>query len=218
MDFLEIILHQVAAFTGDFSPKLVILLFFVLAIGEFGVFSIPYMLETVWLLSGYNFSNGIISFPQLALLWFSALSGRLVGAVALYYLSRLGSLPLKKLYQRYSPAENSTAPFKFLRKLNLLSPFSVALGRLFWLRVPLTLALAFLKRFKVLALGVLVSSIIWDGIYIVAGQAVGAHVLINPTRMILYSLMGISAFYAATFIIRWLFAHRNNGTKPTGDR
>lgn len=214
MDLLESILQQVASYAGDFSPRLVVLLFLLLAIGEFGIFSIPYLLETVWLLSGYNFSTGRISFLELAILWLSAQAGRQAGIITLYYLSRLGSLPLKKLRARYSQSESSgltessLVPFKFLRKLNLLSPFSVALGRLFWLRVPLTLTLAFLKRLRVLSLGVLISSIIWDGVYITAGETVGAHAPIQPTQMILFSLVGMTVLYATIFVIRRLLMRR----------
>ncbi|MDD4860400.1 MAG: hypothetical protein PHR56_09430 [Dehalococcoidales bacterium] len=224
MDLLESVLHQVVIFAGEFSPKLVIILFLVLAIGEFGIFSIPYLLETVWLLSGYNFSVGIITFPQLALLWLSALTGRLTGTLTLYFLSRLGALPLKRLYRKYSPsdssklADNSFPPFKFLRKLNLLSPFSVALGRLFWLRVPLTLTLAVMNRLKVLTLGVLVSSVILDGIYIVAGQVVGAHVVIRPAQMLLYSLICISTLYIAGIILKRLFTRRTKNTASTNGK
>ncbi len=204
------ILQQVLSLTGVFSPKLAIFLFLICSIGEFGVFSVPYVLESIWLLSGYHLGTGILSPFQLVLLWFVSQVGRQTGATVLYYLSRFGSLPLMRLYHKYFEASlseklsgNDAMPFKLFRRINYLSPFSVALGRLLWLRIPLTLTLSIKRRLKTLSLGVLLSSLVWDSVYIVLG-IVGATVVLKPIQMVLYSLIGLTLLYAVTFAVRRL--------------
>lgn len=206
---LDAILQQVLSFTGTFNPQLVICLFVICALGEFAA-SIPYVLETMWLLSGYHVGTGILSPWHLPLLWLVAQAGRQSGATSLYHLSRFGSMPLMKLYHKYfavtssQKLPNNNMPFKLFRRLNLLSPFSVALGRLFWLRIPLTLTLSVKKQLKTLSLGVVLSSLVFDGIYISLGIA-GSRAVLKPIDMVLYSLIGLTLLYAVTFVIRRLY-------------
>jgi membrane-associated protein len=212
---LENILQQVLSFTGTFNPNLVIALFLICSIGEFGA-SIPYLLETIWLLSGYHLGTGVLSPFHLVLLWLVAQAGRQLGATMLYHLSRFGSIPLMKLYRKYFGASlsekvsrSNAMPFKLLRKINYLSPFSIALGRLFGLRIPLTLTLGAGRQLRILSLGVLLSSLIWDSIYISLG-VVGGKAVLKPVEMILYSLIGLTVLYVVTFVIRRLSRLRSS--------
>lgn len=214
---LESILQEVLSFTGTFNPKLVIFLFLICSIGEFSLFSIPYLLETVWLLSGYNLGTGVLPPFHLVLLWLVAQAGRQTGAIVLYYLGRFGSRPLRKLYRKYFEASlsnrlysNKIMPFKFFNRINYLSPFFIALGRLFGLRIPLTLTLGAKRQFKTLFLGVLLSSLVWDGVYIFLGLA-GGHTALKPTQMMLYSFIGLTLLYAVTFTIRGLRRRLSKG-------
>jgi membrane-associated protein len=211
---LEAIVQQVFNLAGTFNPTLVIFLFLICAIGEFGV-SVPYLLETVWLVSGYNLGNGTLSFLDLVLLWLVAQLGRQLGGTMLYYLGRFGSMPLMKLYHRYFGASlsgklsgNNTMPFKLFRRINFLSPFSIALGRLVGLRIPLTLTLAVKRQLKTLLLGIVLSSLVWDGMYIFLGAVVGAKAALNPVQMILCSLIGLTILYVVTFAVRRLLKLR----------
>lgn len=211
---LESILQEVLSFAGTFNPKLVIFLFLICSIGEFSLFSIPYLLETVWLLSGYNLGTGVLPPFHLVLLWLVAQAGRQTGATVLYYLGRFGSMPLRKLYRRYFEAslsnklsDNNVMPFKLFRRIDYLSPFSIALGRLFGLRIPLTLTLGVKRQLRTLSLGILLSSLVWDSIYISLGIA-GGRVVLKPTQMILYSLIGLTLLYTVTFTIRRLLRRR----------
>ena len=213
---LEVIFQQVFNLAGTFNPTLVVFLFLICSIGEFGV-SIPYLLETVWLVSGYNLGNGTLPFFELVLLWVVAQCGRQIGAAMLYHLGRFGSMPLMKLYHKYFQASlseklsgNSLMPFNFLRRVNSLSPFSVALGRLFWLRIPLTLTLGVKKQLRTLLLGVVLSSLVWDGIYISLGVIVGVNLRLEPFQMILYSLAGLTLLYAVNFAVGRLLRLRTS--------
>jgi membrane protein DedA with SNARE-associated domain len=211
---LEVIFQQVFNLAGTFNPTLIVFLFLICSIGEFGA-SVPYLLETVWLLSGYNFAAGVLSFLDLVLLWLVAQVGRQIGGTMLYYLGRFGSMPLIKLYHKHFEAslsgklsEKNAMPFNLFRRMNFLSPFSIALGRLFGLRIPLTLTLSVKKQLRTLLLGIVLSSLVWDGMYIFLGAVVGANVVLKPAQMILYSLIGLTILYAVSFAIRRLLKLR----------
>lgn len=206
---LEAFLQQVLSFTGTFNPHLVLLLFVICSVGEFSL-SVPYLLETIWLLTGYHLGTGALSPGQVLLLWLAAQAGRQTGAMALGYLSRFGSTPLMKLYNKYMEASvsrkisnNNSPPIRFIRKTNYFSPFSIAMGRLFWLRIPITLTLGVKRRHKVLSVGVLISSLVWDSTYIAVGL-LGASATLKPLQMVLYSLLGLTVLYGITFAARHL--------------
>jgi membrane protein DedA with SNARE-associated domain len=215
------IFQQVFNLAGTFSPMLLAALFLLCMIGEFGL-PFAYLLETIWLVAGYNLGNGSLPFLDLLGLWVVAQLGRQAGALVLYYVGRLGSTPLMKLYDKYFGAKlseklsgNSSGVFGFLRRLNYLSPFPVALGRLFGLRIPLTLALGVRKRMGALSLGILLSSLVWDGIYVCLGAIVGVNVVLQPYQLILYSLAGLTLLYAVGFAfsrLRRLRISRHNAS------
>lgn len=215
---LDSIIQEVLILAGTFNLKLVIFLFLVCSIGEFGLFSIPYLLETVWLLSGYNLITGALSPLHLVLLWCVAQAGRQTGAVVLYYLGRFGIVPLEKLYRRYFEASlserlanNNSLPLRLFRRMNHLSSFSVALGRLLGLRIPLTLTLGAKRQFTPLLFGVMLSSLAWDGIYISLGIA-GGQAVLEPAEMLLYSLVGLTLLYVITFGVRYLKRRLSRGS------
>jgi len=207
----EALIQQAFNLAGTFNPTLVIFLFIICFVGEFGPV-VPYLLETIWLMTGYNFGTGVIPLIDVVLLWMVALVGRIVGAVILAYLGRFGSMPITKFYNKHFEAsvaekleENSSVKAKWYRKINFLSPFSVAIGRILWLRIPLSLLLGAKKQVKVLTLSILLSSLAWDGLYIVLGAVVGAHTTLKPPQMILFSLIGLTALYLGTFAVRYLW-------------
>ncbi len=206
---LDSIIQQALNIAGTFNLTLVVLLFSICVIGEFHI-AVPYLLETVWLLAGYHVGSGALSPFALFLLWLAAQAGRQVGATALFYLTRLGSVSVSRIYQRrfgVSLAEQSAASnaiaFRFWRRLDYLSPLSVAAGRLFWLRIPLTLTLGVKRQLKPLCVGVLLSGLVWDGIYIVLG-VIGGHTPLTREQMLLYSLAGLTLLYAVTVVARQL--------------
>jgi membrane protein DedA with SNARE-associated domain len=218
---LEALFQQAFNLAGTFSPTLVVFLFIICFIGEFGI-CIPYLLETIWLLSGYNFGTGVIPLIDLLLLWLVAQVGRQAGGFTLSYLGRFGSMPIIKFYNKHFEAsvseklaEDNSTTVNFFRRINFLSPFSVALGRLVWLRIPITLILGAKRQLKTLSLGVLLSSLVWDGIYISLGIVVGANVVLEPFQMILYSLAGLTLLYVTNFAVRRLLRLRifKNGVK-----
>jgi membrane-associated protein len=181
------------------------LLFIICTIGEFGI-SIPYVLESIWLLVGYQLGAGVLSPLHLVGLWLAAQCGRQAGSMALYHVAKFGTTPLVRFYnkQRLSRFTSKLANSKVLSRINLASPFSVAFGRLFGMRIPLTLTLAVKKRQRMLSMGVLLSSVVWDTIYISLGIAVGTTTAIKPVHMFLASAAGLTLIYLITFLVRRL--------------
>jgi arginine exporter protein ArgO len=58
------------------------------------------------------------------------------------------------------------------------------------------------KQYRVLFLGVIISSIIFDGIFLTVGIVVGANTMVKPAEMVLFSLAGLTVFYLIVFSIR----------------
>jgi membrane-associated protein len=218
MDF-QAITREILNFTGTVNIWLVISLFLMLSVSEFGI-SIPYLMETFWILTGYQTLTGSLPVYFLAVLWITAMCGRTFGAVILYHLARFSGSRLMKLYRRIfktalasretaEKAVNSPSPAKegllarVWHKINSLSPYSVAFGRLIWMRVPLTLTLGFRKQIKILVPGVLISSMIWDTTYVLVG-VIGGDVKLEPFQIVLLSICALTAIYGSIFLVRWV--------------
>ena len=104
-----------------------------------------------------------------------------------------------------------------MRRINYLSPFSVAAGRLMWLRIPLTLTLSVKRDWKTLMLGVVLSSAVWDSTYIILGL-IGKNVASHPTQMVLFSLAGLTLLYGVTILVRLLRRQRRSASTGTMGR
>jgi hypothetical protein len=208
LNFEETILNILTSTTAT-DPRIATILFLICAIGEFG-FGIPYVLEAVWLLAGYQMGAGLSSPGHLLWLLLFTQLGRQAGAFIMYRLCRFGSTPLHNLYQRLHLERvfhKITARTSFFSRINLTSTFSVAYGRLFGLRMPMALALAMKRDPKTLAVGVLISGIIFDVLYAVVGMIFGATISIKPIYMLLASMAGLTVIYILTLACRYLIRH-----------
>jgi len=210
------LLQQIVALAATLDPRMAALLFVICAIGEFGI-SIPYVLESIWLLAGYQLGADVLSPIHLLGLWVAAQCGRQVGAMALYRVGRFGSPSLVRLYHRLHLARffsKVTAKSGAFNHINLAHPFSVAYGRLFGMRIPVALALAVKRKPGMLSLGVLLSSIAWDAAYISLGVIFGSTVAIKPVYMLLFSLAVLTIVYLVTFMVRRLIRHLKPADSP----
>jgi membrane-associated protein len=211
---LEAFLSQVLDITGTFNFKIAIILYLLCAIGEVG-FTLPYILETVWLLAGYHLAKGDINGLELLYMWLIAQAGRQTGSAALYYSSLLGMIPLKKFWAKHIQPrlpKKQFMPPGLMKTLSNPTPFSIALARLVGLRIPMAVTMSIKQKLSSLVLGVLLSSIIWDGIYLILGSTVGTKVP-NPTHMFLYSLGGLTGLYLVTLGVRYLVRSRSDKSK-----
>ena len=82
-----------------------------------------------------------------------------------------------------------------------ISPFTVALGRFFWLRLPITIAMGLKGQRTSLLLGVVIFSIIWDGAYITMGL-LGGRGGLDPMQMLLYPMGAMVLISASVFGLR----------------
>lgn len=203
---LESVLTQGLNLLGTFSPQIALFLFLVCFIGEAAV-SVPYLLETTWLLVGYQLGADVLDPKNFVLLLLAAQLGRQSGALVMYLFSRTATRLLQKFgrHVNWKLDASSGIGGRIARGMDSLSPFSVALGRLVALRIPLTLTLAARGKWKVLCLGVFLSSLVWEATYIVLGAVVGATTSVKPTHLLLYSVSGLTLLYVVTLVLRRLW-------------
>jgi membrane-associated protein len=195
---LEQFFSQSLNLVGTFDPKIALFLFLLCLIGDIFV-SIPYILETVWLFAGYQLSKGILPFYNLLLLVVASQLGRQIGSIILGYIGRIGSMPFMKYKKHF---ENNSTLKKLLKKINIASPLSVAFGRLFYLRIPLSLILGAKRQFKTLSMGVLISGLVFDTIFIVLGIVVGTTLTLEPIEIFLISVITLTVLYVVNLIFR----------------
>jgi membrane protein DedA with SNARE-associated domain len=205
--WLQNLSTQVLSVTGSLNLKIALILFFLCLIGEI-IIALPYFLEIIWLAAGYQLVQGNLTALNLLYIWLAAQAGRQAGSLVLYYSSYLGMVPLKKLYKRWVEPrlpKNARVPAAILKGLTNPSAFSVAICRLVGLRVPIALTMSARQKLATLALGVLLSSVVWDGVYLILGSTVGAAFRPKPEYMLLYSVAILLVLYLATIGIRHIW-------------
>ncbi len=90
---MESIFGQVLDLSSSFSPWLVLALFLLATMAELGA-TVPLLLETVWLFTGYHFITGTLPAHYLVLFVAVTLAGRLTGSAILFTLSWYGKTAL----------------------------------------------------------------------------------------------------------------------------
>jgi membrane-associated protein len=128
------IFQQALSLTNSFNLWLIFTIFAISLVAEFG-FSIPYLLETIWLVTGYNVIDGNITPVYIVIFCIITLIGRELGAGALYQVSRYGRTPLERLYQKLAQDLDKT-PTRKPAKRYLVSPLMKLGYRFFALNQP----------------------------------------------------------------------------------
>lgn len=198
---LEYLLSQVLNLVGTYTSQMALMVFLICLISEGLGLTIPYLMETTWLITGYQISRGGASLSYLFLLLLMAQAGRQMGSLLFFYLSRLSAGPLMRLARFVKIKSIVARSSRLFRKINLLSPFSVAIGRLLGLRIPITMILGANRKLKTLALGILLSSLAFDGTYLALGSIVGTTV-ISPVYVFLSFFIGLLLMYGVAVIFR----------------
>ncbi|MBI2958086.1 MAG: hypothetical protein HYY32_04505 [Chloroflexi bacterium] len=194
------------ALLAELDPTTLALFVAVCAFGEFAV-GVPYVLEGVWLLMGYYLANHVLSVPNFIVLALAAQGGRQVGSICLYGAARAGTDPMARLCRKVGLARlipQRVQKSRFFGRMCRPSPFSIAASRLVGLRIPVAFMLAARRDLKSLELGVLMSGIVWDALYVSVGLTVGATASLKPSEMLVVALAGLTALYVATFVVRRL--------------
>ena len=222
MDF-EGFLKGIVDFTAALDPRMALLLFVICTLGEIGI-AIPFLLEFLWVNVGINLGVGKMPPLQLLGLWVSAQVGRQLGTAILYRIARFGMPALTRFYHKIRLDRffnKIISKSGAIGRINITSPFSIAFGRLIGMRFPMLLVLAAKKRPGMLALGVLISSIIFDGLYICVGAIFGMTIedikKFNPIYTVLVTLGVLAIIYLLTFTIRFLLKRRQQASQPVND-
>ncbi len=223
MDWLTTFLQSIVDFTATLDPMMALLLLVICAIGEAGV-TVPLLLEFIWLNVGMYLGNGQLPFWHMLALWFSAQAGRQIGAVVLYRIGRLGLPALEKLYHKIHLDrlfDRLMSKAGAVKKINLTSPFSVAFARLVGMRIPMTLVLAAKKKPWMLAAGVFMSSMVFDGLYIFAGSVLGLTIddvkKFNPLYTVLITVSLMLVMYLITFLVRKIINRQKKTHQSVSD-
>ncbi len=207
---------QALEITGAFNFKIAVILFLLCSIGEIG-FALPYILETIWLIAGYQLGTHTLAPLDLLKIWLVAQAGRQTGSLVLYYSGVLGMRPLKRLYKRFVEPhlpKKSLVPSGLLKRLSNPTPISIAAGRLIGLRIPMALTVSARQKLLNLALGVVISSVIWDGVYLIIGSTLGPKVVPKPEYVLLYSVGVLTALYLTIIGVRQLVKVVRSQRKP----
>ena len=211
---------QGLALIGPFDFRVVLFLFLLCFIGEAAGVFVPYLFEATWISIGFQFSQRALSPEYLIVLLATCIIGRELGTLILYFISKSTSVYLIRYTNHFMKRVDAvkTSPLKLFKKIDITaSPFTVALGRLVWLRIPLTLIMGARGKLKTLVIGVAISSLIYEGIYVTLGAVVGNTVKMAPLSLILYSLAALTIIWGATFGIRRLvsiFTRRRRSEVP----
>lgn len=214
---LDQLVASALGFSAGFGIKTATILFIVCAVGELAV-PIPLLLETMWLLAGYYLGAGNLSAGQLIGLWMIAQLGRQTGSISLYYVAGRGAdrlilLDRKLRLSRFVP--RSIVKSKAAKHIADVSPFSAAFARLVGLRLPLVIVAAAKKRWKSLSVGVLLSSVVWDGIYISLGVISGTTKALSPLQMLGVTVGGLALVYLVMLLVRTAVKRLKSRHRPT---
>jgi membrane-associated protein len=208
-------IDQALLWVGSFNLKIALIVFFISLVGEAFVISIPILFESIFLLAGINFGLGILPAGDLILLMLTSQLGRQAGALILFGLSRKSTNLFWRLIERRFPQKNpiESTPLRFLRKLDSISPFGVALGRLLWLRIPLTLILGARRKLKTLVLGIAISSTIYEAVYVGLGAIVGRTVDVDSPLVFILSAASLGVVYLIAFLVRLIIKRMKKSHK-----
>ncbi len=178
-------------------------MFLIMFLGEFYV-QIPLLMEAIWLTVGYQAGINAVSIGNTILLFVLAQIARQLGVAVIYFLAMRVKGPLSRRFMK--PLQRNAFYRKYVENpchdyLRSLSIFSVTLGMMTWLNTPLKVVLALERRRKLLAIGTLISSAIFDMQYILLG-AIFHTTTLRLTYLPMFLIIGLLAYTLLKFIRR----------------
>lgn len=190
-----------ADITSRVNSGLTIVLFLLVLLGEANIL-IPVLIESLWLIVGYQSGTNTFAALHTLFLFLVAQSARQLGMLALYHLVAVINGPILRLLYRTPLAARSFyrkhIENHYLYDLPFLSTFTVTLGMLTPLSTPLKIILMLKRRLKMLLLGTLLSGAAFDVLYILLG-AVFHTTKLQLTYLPLFLLAGFVAFALLKF-------------------
>lgn len=203
--FLENLINLI----GTYSHIAGASLFVLCLITEVFIVSVPYLLETTLMLTGYSISSGGHAIYNLVTIILMTMMGRLLGILITYAIATSSGRLIAKL-RSFLQSREHKIPFvnRIVDRINLVSPFSVAAGRLLGLRYPVTILMSAQKRLKTLLLGAALSSLIYDGFYVIIGAIIGTNATLKPLPVMIAFTIGLTLLYISIFVGRYLWQRR----------
>jgi len=156
--------------TSALNPLLIGSFFLVAMLGEVYI-QIPLLMESVWLLVGYQSRANSTALLNAALMLLAAQAGRQVAMLALYWFFPVLSQPFSRLLPR---------PVRWHRFYcrhfdhnhfdnRYLTTVPATLGMLTYLNGPVKVALIWRRRLRPLLVGTLLSGLVFDSVYLLGG-------------------------------------------------
>ena len=202
---MEHIVEYYVSLVSGVHPVLWLLIFGLCLVNECIAASIPYVLETTWLMAGVLLGDGHITVLVVAPLVLAAILGRLAGMSFFYMLVSAGS---PWFFHRFPKLRVRLDDSNFSHRLQSRHwsvSLWIALGRLLWLRFPISLVMALSKRYWALAAGVAISALVFEVTFIGVGATVGNAVDLGPAQLLPYFLLAITASFVAGMGIRQIW-------------
>jgi len=201
MVFLEDIylsVMDVVDISSSFESAIVGGMFIIVSLGEINV-QIPLLMESIWLLVGFQSLVNSTALLNTALMFLAAQAGRQISMLALYYFLPVISKPLSKLltklgrFNRFDRRHFNPDHFD----ARYLSSLPATLGMLTWLSMPLKLLLIWQRRLKPLLVGTLFSGMVFDGIYLLAGAVFRTT---SPNNIVYLPAVFLAVFLGFMFV------------------
>jgi membrane protein DedA with SNARE-associated domain len=170
LDYLNELARNALQALNQGQPAALLTLFLISALTEIGI-PFPFILDSILIFVGYH--TELLS-VEVVLIMLSLFAGRVVGASAIYWLTRVvGKVFVNWISKRFPVVQRRLD--WLAAKLSRREPIAVAIARLTpGLLTPSTVAAGVIcLRFVYFILGIAISSVIADGALLVIGYAGG---------------------------------------------
>jgi membrane protein DedA with SNARE-associated domain len=207
MEWIDAIINQAMAAIGQGDLAAMVSLFFIVALTEMGV-PFPFILDAALVFSSYQ--TGIIS-AQVGEVFLIVFLGRQFGAAIIYWLTRLlGSAFIHWMERRFPSIPSKLATVE--SKLGKQAIWAIAIARLSSLLTVASIAAGVLRlRYYKLAMGVALSSLIFDGALIILGSGAGAFLPhLSPSAVVIGIIVVLALGWGGYFF--WSKRRRRNQT------
>ena len=201
MEWIDTVLSQVMSAINQGNATAAVVLFFIVALTEIGI-PFPFILDSVLFFTSYK--TGIIS-AQVGLVFLVVFLGRQFGAGLLYWLTRLpGNAFINWLGKRYPSIPQKLATVE--TKLGNQAIWAITIARLSGLLTVASVASGAISlRYYWLVLGVVLSSVIFDGALLLLGSGIAVFLPNLPPWTI---VIGIIILMAIVWGVHFLVVRR----------
>lgn len=178
-----------------------IAIFLLVMLGEANL-AVPLLIESVWLIIGYQAGTSLTALLVALSLFLIAQAGRQAGMLTVYGVLPTINKPLSRLYMkplRGTRLYKKVASNDYVSNARFLSLVPATLGMLTPLNGPIKIMLILKRRPRVLLLGTLFSGMMFDTLYILLGA------LVKTTSM---NLAFLPLFLLAGFLVLVVFKVR----------